>query len=55
MNSERLSAARDALNEDIRQRLADRNRAHAGRIFGEQPTDDTSAADTDSDSGDDDK
>jgi len=53
MNSERPSAARDALNEDIRQRLADRNRAHAGRIFGEQPTDDTSTADTDS--GDDDK
>ncbi len=53
MSSERPSAAHDALNEDIRQRRADRNRAHAGRIFGEQPTDDTSAADTDSDSGDD--
>ncbi len=53
MSSERPSAAHDALNEDIRQRLADRNRA--GRIFGEQPTDDTSAADTDSDSGGDDK
>jgi len=49
------SAANDALNADIRQRLADRNRARASRVFGEQPTDDTSAADTDSDDGGDDK